>query len=253
VVVDKREKREQREKEIIEVAIGLLAETGFMDMRMADLASSTGYSMGTIYSHFDSKEDLIVACAYTLCCDEQWLFSEISAQDIPDIDKIITMTQCSWLISMQHPELIEIDNLSLMPSVWRRATMHRAERLNRLHVELADTLVRIVLNTIENGIHGHGKLDDDERQNLATHLTHGLWGLCVGLTSTAQSGYARTLCPSDRDETYAHFTTNYTNFLKGYGWQEQDPGAIFERCLGIAKQCLNQTTWFALSDTETRT
>lgn len=250
MTIDKREKREQREREIIGVAIGLLAETGFLDMRMADLARATGYSMGTIYSHFDSKEDLIVACAHTLCLDEQWLFNEISVQAIPAIDKIITMAQCSWLISMQHPQLIEIDSLSLMPSIWRRATNHRAERLNRLHVELAETLVAIVLNTIENGIHGHSRLDDVDRQHLATHLAHGLWGLCVGLTSTAQSGYARTLCPADRDKTYAHFTTNYTNFLKGYGWQEADPDAVFARCLGIAKHCLNQTTWFALSETE---
>lgn len=252
IIIDKREKRDLREKQIIEVAIRMLAETGFLDMRMADLARATGYSMGTIYSHFDSKEDLIVACAYTLCLDEQWLFDEISAQDIPDIEKIITMAQCSWLISMQHPQLIEIDNLSLMPSIWRRATQYRAERLNQLHVELADTLVAIVLNTIENGIHGHSKLDAEERQHLATHLTHGLWGLCVGMTSTAQSGYARTLCPADRDKTYAHFTTNYTNFLKGYGWQEQQPAAVFERCLSIAKHCLNETTWYALSDTETK-
>jgi AcrR family transcriptional regulator len=251
IIIDKREKRDQREKEIIEVAIRMLAETGFLDMRMADLARATGYSMGTIYSHFDSKEDLIVACAYTLCLDEQWLFTEISAQKIPEIEKIITMAQCSWLISMQHPQLIEIDNLSLMPTIWRRATQHRAERLNQLHVELAGTLVAIVLNTIENGIHGHSELDAEERQHLATHLTHGLWGLCVGMTSTAQSGYARTLCPTDQDKTYAHFTTNYTNFLKGYGWREQDPGAVFERCLNIAKLCLNQTRWFSLSDTET--
>ena len=102
IIIDKREKRDQREKEIIEVAIRMLAETGFLAMRMADLARATGYSMGTIYSHFDSKEDLIVACAYTLCLDEQWLFTEISVQKIPDIEKIITMAQCSWLISMQR-------------------------------------------------------------------------------------------------------------------------------------------------------
>jgi len=239
VAFDKREKREQREQEIIEVAIRMLAETGFLGMRMADLAKATNYSMGTIYSHFDSKEDLIVACAYTLCLDEKWFFDEIGTQDIPDIEKIITLAQCSWLISMHHPELIEIDNLSLMPSIWRRATQHRGERLNELHIELANSLVTIVLNTIGNGIHGHSELTGEERQHLANHLTHGLWGLCVGLTSTAQSGYARTLCPTEKDKTYTHFTTNYTHFLKGYGWREKDPGAVFER-LPECRQTLYQ-------------
>lgn len=246
-MIDKREKRESREKKIIAQAIRLLADTGFLDMRMADVADATGYSMGTIYSHFESKEDMIVACAFTLCLDEKRLFDDIYVQAIPEIEKIITLAQCSWLISMQRPELIEIDSLSLMPSVWRRATPHRAESLNLLHVELADTLFRIVLSTIENGINGHQHLDAAAREELATHLTHGMWGLCVGLSSTAQSGYARSLCPKDKDQTYHHFTTNYTRFLKGYGWDEQDPAAVFERCLNIAKQCINETTWFALN------
>jgi len=249
-LINKREKRETREQTIIAKAIGLLTETGFLDMRMADVASATSYSMGTIYSHFESKEDLIVACAYTLCLDEKWLFDEIHAQQIPDIEKIISLAQCSWIISMEHPALIEIDNLSLMPSVWRRATLHRAERLNQLHVELTNTLVNMVLNTIENGFHGHSKLDQAGKEQLATHLTHGLWGLCVGLSSTAQSGYTRSLCPQNSSDTYKHFTANYTYFLKGYGWQETNPDAVFDRSLSIARQCINQTTWYPLSSQE---
>jgi AcrR family transcriptional regulator len=244
VGMDKREKRDLREQEIIDTAINLLAENGFLGMRMSDIAKATGYSMGTLYSHFESKEDLIVACAHVLCQDEKNLFDEIAAQPIPSIEKIITLAQCSWLYSMQHPELIEIDSLSLMPSIWCRATSYRAERLNNLHVELANTFLSMVLETIENGINGHVHLDEEEKECLATHLTHGMWGMCVGLSSTAQSGYASTLCPKDSDQGYAHFTTNYTNFLKGYGWQEEDPQAVFSRCLAVAKECINHTTWF---------
>lgn len=243
--MSRREKRGLREQEIIEIAIKLLSEKGFLDVRMSDIAKATGYSMGTIYSHFESKEDLIVACAHTLIQDKKGLFENIAQlPEIPDIERITTLAQCSWLISIQHPEFIEIDTLSLMPSVWRRATPERAERLNELHVELAASFLSIVMKAIENGINGHTHLDEAEKEQLATHLTHGMWGLCVGLSNTMQSGYVSALSPKESEQTYSHFKTNFTNFLKGYGWQEEDTDAVFLRCLTTAKDCINHTTWF---------
>ena len=241
----RREKRDLREKEIVEKTIELLSQRGFLDLRMADVAKKTKYSMGTIYSHFESKEDLLVACAYTLVLEHKVLFNAIANQPVPAIEKIITTGQCSWELSMNHPDLIEIDNLSLMPSVWRRATKQRANELNQLHVELANMFLGIVLEAIEQNLDGYELLNKEQTEQLAHHLTHGMWGLCVGLSSTAQSGYASTLCPESDDESYAHFSINYSNFLKGYGWHETNPYAVFERCKSVAQKCINETTWFA--------
>ena len=238
--------REQREKEIVEITLRLLSQRGFLDLRMADIARETKYSMGTIYSHFESKEDLLVACAYTLVLEHQVLFGAIANQPISAIEKIITTALCSWQISMRHPDLIEIDNLSLMPSVWRRATKQRAHELNQLHVELAQLFLGLVHEAIETSLDGYEALDKPEIEQLANYLTHGMWGLCVGLSSTAQSGYASTLCPDGHEEGGDnYFATNYSNFLKGYGWQEREPESVFERCKLVAKRCINQTVWFA--------
>jgi len=246
VSMQRREKREIREREIIGTTMMLLAKRGFLDVRMADIARETGNSMGTIYSHFESKEDLLVACAYALTLEHQTLIKDIRQQTVPAIEKIIAVAHCSWLISMQHPDLVEIDNLSMMPSIWRRATPHRVEQLNRLCEELAGTFLGIVLEAIDSGLDGHGGLGETETGQLAHYLTHGMWGLCVGLSSTAQSGYASTLCPKESAEgSYAHFTTNFANFLRGYGWQEHDPAAVFARCLTLAEGSLNNTTWYS--------
>jgi len=243
--MQRREKREQREKEIVEKTIRLLSQRGFLDLRMADIARETSYSMGTIYSHFESKEDLLVACAHALILEHKVLFDAIANQPITAIEKIITTAQCSWHISMRHPDLIEIDNLSLMPSIWRRATKQRANELNQLHIELAQMFLGLVYEAIEKSLSGYEQLDQNQIDQLANYLTHGMWGLCVGLSSTAQSGYASTLCPDSDDESDSYFSTNYSNFLKGYGWQEKNPESVFERCKDIAQQCIDQTTWFA--------
>jgi len=250
-----RQKRELREQEIIRITMIQLSEHGFLDVRMSDIARETKYSMGTIYSHFESKEDLIIACAYTLVQEHKLLFQAILAEKISAIEKIITMAQCSWHLSMYHPELIEIDHLSLMHSVWHRATQLRTQQLKELQIELANSFLGIALEAIETCVLSHQTLDALEKKKLAYHLTHGMWGLCVGLSSTAQSAYTRSVSSitnhenieqENRElESYEHFATNYSRFLQGYGWQEKHPQKIFQACRAIALKCINQTTWFA--------
>jgi len=243
--MERHQKRARREYDIISKTIELLSQRGFLDVRMSDIASKTGYSMGSIYSHFESKEDLLVACAHTLSIEYKKLLQLIMNQSIPAIEKIITMAQCNWHISMQHTDLIEIDSLSLMPSVWRRATPNRANALNESNKVLAGMFLTIALEAIKSSLIGYKHLKTAEIEQLGHYFTHGMWGLCVGLASTSQSGYANSLCPENSTESYTHFTTNYINFLKGYGWQEVDPVAIFEARKANAMACIAQTSWFS--------
>ena len=52
--------REQRRDEIERAAAGLLLEKGYAAIRMDDVAHAAGVSKGTLYRHFDSKDDLFV-------------------------------------------------------------------------------------------------------------------------------------------------------------------------------------------------
>jgi hypothetical protein len=243
--MSRREKRELREKQIIRATISLLSDKGFLDVRMSDVAKETNIAMGTIYSHFEGKEDLLVACACTLHLDDRILIHSIFQQPITAIEKIIAAVQTNWLVTQSHPDLIEINNLSLMPSVWRRATPYRVNEMNALHIELAGIFLEVVVEAIHQDIGCYEDMNSEELGKLCNYFTHGMWGLCVGLSSTAQSGYSSTLCPDSEDDSYQHFTTNYINFLKGYGWREENPEAVFNRCLKIANEGLEQTEWFS--------
>ncbi len=245
--MSRREKRELREKLIISTTISLLSEKGFLDVKMSDVAKQTNISMGSIYSHFESKEDLLVACASALHLDDRILIHSIFKHPIPAIEKIIAAVQTNWLITQSQPDLIEITNLSLMPSVWRRATPYRVNAINAQHVELAGLFLGVVQEAIDQDISGYEGMNSQDLDKLGNYFTHGLWGLCVGLSSTAQSGYSSMLCPDSEDDSCHHFTINYINFLKGYGWQEENPEAVFDRCLKIANESLEQTEWFCRS------
>ncbi len=57
----KERQRQERERLILQAAQELLFERGYHDMSIDDLAARVGISKGTVYLHFASKEDLVLA------------------------------------------------------------------------------------------------------------------------------------------------------------------------------------------------
>lgn len=244
--MDRKEKRALREREIVEHAIQLFSERGFLGVRMSDIAKQTQYSMGTIYSHFESKEDLLIACAHALVLDHQLLFSRVRQLGIPAIEQIITLAQGVWVVAAKFPDLIEIKNLSLMRSVWKRATEQRVSHYDHLHEDLALRIREMAIEAIAESFSGYDEMEGKALEELADTLTHGLWGLSIGMSSITQSGYAESHCEEHSDEELEQFfSINYKNFLKGYGWHCEEVEAVMERCSHRSQQLLEETRWFS--------
>lgn len=49
----------ERRHQILEATCEVVAERGFRDLRIADVAKVAGYSTGTVHYYFDSKEELL--------------------------------------------------------------------------------------------------------------------------------------------------------------------------------------------------
>jgi len=52
---------DERARRIVETAVELAEKGGFEAVRLRDVASDAGVALGTLYRHFRSKEDLLVA------------------------------------------------------------------------------------------------------------------------------------------------------------------------------------------------
>jgi TetR/AcrR family fatty acid metabolism transcriptional regulator len=57
----KERQRQERETSILQAAQDVLVEKGFHEMSMDEIAASVGIAKGTVYLHFPSKEDLVIA------------------------------------------------------------------------------------------------------------------------------------------------------------------------------------------------
>ena len=72
----KERQRQERERLILQAAEGLMIERGYYETSIDDIAARVGISKGTIYLHFASKEDLVLAliergrCQFLAALDE---------------------------------------------------------------------------------------------------------------------------------------------------------------------------------------
>src|SRR5260370_19576239 len=57
----KEKQRQEREELILQAAEEMLAEKGYHETSMDEIAARVGIAKGTVYLHFPSKEDLVVA------------------------------------------------------------------------------------------------------------------------------------------------------------------------------------------------
>jgi len=220
----------------------LMQEHGFLGLRMSDVAKSSHLSMGTIYSHFEAKEDLLIGCANHICSRYDDLFSTLFAQQESAVETLITSMVIKWIIDQQQPTLSEILHLSLMPSVWRRAAEMRCERSNALHCRIGQSFEEIARQAVASDF----TLPDAANQNDEVCLLHhGLWALSVGIETTGQSGYIRMLNDqkgAPDEGNYHHFSHNCIHLLLGYGWREPHPEALFARCRTRAEQASTEFT-----------
>src|SRR5215467_1676427 len=57
----KEKQRKEREELILQAAEEVLAEKGYHETSMDEIAARVGIAKGTVYLHFPSKEDLVIA------------------------------------------------------------------------------------------------------------------------------------------------------------------------------------------------
>ena len=57
-------KRQAKENQIIDAAISVMAETGFQKAKIEEIAKQAGMTKVTLYSYFDTKDNLYIAVIY---------------------------------------------------------------------------------------------------------------------------------------------------------------------------------------------
>lgn len=93
---------------IKETAIELLADKGYHDTTVKLIAESAGISVGSIYTHFENKEDIIN------CIFEDELEKRVAYMESLDGEKIVGVDKLTAFIDFHFDDLMKNKKLALV-------------------------------------------------------------------------------------------------------------------------------------------
>ena len=138
----KERQRQEREELILQAAEDILLEKGYRDMLMDEIAACVGIAKSTVYMHFPSKDDLVVALIERKLAQFLTLLTETMTQDIPACKKldilfqrlyIQSATMCQGRSSASLPLFVAFYNSTDMHHILGKVAQHTHELRTRIH------------------------------------------------------------------------------------------------------------------------
>ncbi|MFA7552799.1 MAG: TetR/AcrR family transcriptional regulator [Spongiibacteraceae bacterium] len=204
----------EREQVFLDRAWAMVKNDGVLNLQMSRLAAECEYAVGTLYLHFSSKEDLLVALASSRVGERIELFRRAAAWQAPTRHRMFAIVLADMLFAQQSPEFFHLAQYVSTQTVWAAATVaRRADALAKS--EPLSTVVRGVIDeAIYNG-------DVDSQGLSGRELSSGLWAMCVGMHALAGAGgLLETQCEPG---AYRLLQFQINILLNGLEWQPLMP------------------------------
>lgn len=199
-----------REQLFLEKAIELIQADGFMNLQMSRIASKAEYSTGTLYQHFASKEDLLLALTNNMLVQRIALFEQLATWDVCPREQLLGMGMADMLATRANPKFFKIAQFALTEAIWERASEHRRQSIIDTYEPTSKPILKVIQTAIDAGEVNPGKLTAEE-------LSLGFWSLSVGLHNLAHT--AGTLEWFNIHQPYKVLARHFNHLLNGFDWQ----------------------------------
>ncbi len=243
--MSRQQKREQRELEIIQGTLKLLQEKSFLDLKMSEVAQVAECSMGAIYSHFSSKEDLLLGCSLDIMRNRITVLHKALEVSSEPLEQLLLATFCFIIWDEQQPANYAIGQLAMNPCVWQRASSHRNNAMN-LDIQKIDHLINnVAIKTLKH--HNHTQIP----ANNAESLYMGLISINHGLFMLRSSGYGvfvNSQSGERHEDAQLLYLTSIKRYLVGWGLANDNDssaenlGPLYQRAESMVLNHILQTS-----------
>lgn len=209
---DRRQReRSEREQRFLDKAQALIQRDGLLSLQMARIAEECDYAIGTLYQHFASKEDLLVALATRNCLCRVDLFERAMRWPGPSRERMVAVTLADQMVIRRQPEHFRLAQFVWTDVIWGAASPESRRRSLEASAPLGAMIDRIVEDAIACGdLPAHPGLTPQA-------LTIGPWTLSLGMhTLTHADGLFETHALGD---PYRLLMRHLHYLLNGYGWR----------------------------------
>lgn len=173
--------RERRRREIacreqlfLDAARELIRHDGLLNLQMARVAEKCDYAVGTLYQHFASKEDLLIALATCNLHHRVEMFRRVAQWRAGTRDRMAGIAIADTLFVREYPEHFRLAQLAFTDVVWRAASPQRRQTALDAGRPLGEICDGIVEEAVRSG--------DLELNGLnPAELGLGPWALTLGV------------------------------------------------------------------------
>jgi AcrR family transcriptional regulator len=128
----KERERNAREELILDHAQRLLLRDGFQNLNLDELARAVEYSKGTIYLHFETKEDLTLAVATRALQERADMFERAATFTGRSRERARAIGFACCEFAVAHRDYFNIEIMLKSASFWEKASDER-KRTHNLH------------------------------------------------------------------------------------------------------------------------
>jgi AcrR family transcriptional regulator len=163
---------EERARRIVESAVELAEQGGFEAVRLRDVASHAGVALGTLYSRFRSKEDLLLAALEREIADHQQRLLQRPPKGETRLDRVTSFFQGATRALCRRPNLARA-----MIRAVATGDPELTQKMGAFHARVGE-LVTMALRGAEAP--GIGAAPSDEERVLARSLQMVWFASLVG-------------------------------------------------------------------------
>lgn len=207
----------RREDLFLDKAQELIQRDGLLSLQMSRVAEESEYAIGTLYKHFASKEDLLVALSTRNCLSRLELFERAARWPGPTRDRVVALALADLIVLREQPEHFRLAQFVWTDVVWGAASPESRQRALRTYAPLSALVDGIAAEARRSGDLPAGFALPDQA------LTIGPWILCLGMHTLAQ--HEGLLDAEDLGDPYRLLFKHLHYLLNGYGWQP-----LFDPC-----------------------
>jgi len=201
---------EEREARFLAAARELIHENGLLSLQMTRIAERAEYAVGTLYLHFASKEDLLLALTVEDARTHVELFQRVARWQASSRDRMLAIGVADVIFVRRHPEHFRIGQYVFTEVVWGAASAARRQALLDVNEPIADIVTGIINDAVNSG--------DLKLQGLTPdQVCIGTWALTIGTHNLVHAeGVMEDFNVSN---PYRLFCRHLQTLLNGYGWQ----------------------------------
>ncbi|MEM9444879.1 MAG: TetR/AcrR family transcriptional regulator [Verrucomicrobiota bacterium] len=204
----KAREREKRQTLIVEKSDELLKEHGYHGFNLDRLAERVEYSKGTLYQHFESKEDIVLAVVIEHIKYRAELFKKASEFQGRARERMTGVGMADSILVKLVPHSFALNQFVQTPSVWERTSDKMRDLAKEMMCKVGEPPQTILRDAVSSG---------DLPKNVVPHsVMAGLICLAKGTHLMSQAelvpcGELQKIAPQDLPK-------NYDYFLDGVGW-----------------------------------